>query len=94
MYLVCLVFIVFLFVVLTPSNFVRLPQNGNKWIVSIVHGIIFVTILHFTYHYYMSSTSIVEGLAKCGFYNKKCSTFHKLCMPDYIAGKTRNCKRP
>ena len=61
MYLVCLVFIVFLFVVLTPSNFVRLPQKGNKWIVSLVHGIIFAIILCFTYRYVMSLGSNVEG---------------------------------
>ena len=61
MNLVSFIFIVFLFVVLTPSNFIRLPQKGNKWIVSIVHGIIFAIILHCTYHYIMSLGSVVEG---------------------------------
>jgi hypothetical protein len=79
MYLICLIFTVLLYVVLTPSNFVRLPQNGNKWIVSIVHGIIFVAILHFTYHYCMSSKNIIEG-AKV-----KSSSTKKNC--DGVCGK-------
>ena len=54
-------FLVFLFVVLTPSNFIRFPQKGNKWIVSIVHGIIFAIILHCAYHYMISLGSVVEG---------------------------------
>ena len=75
MNLVSFIFIVFLFVVLTPSNFIRLPQKGNKWIVSIVHGIIFAIILHCTYHYIMSLGSIVEGRRNRRQTKPTCNTY-------------------
>ena len=45
------IFTVFLFVVLTPAIFVRLPPKGNKWIVALVHGIVFATIYYLSNHF-------------------------------------------
>ena len=78
---VCFIFIVFLFVVLTPSNFVRLPQKGNKWVVSLVHGIIFAIILRFTYHYFMNLGNNIEG------YKNNCT---KVCGD---AKQSRECNQ-
>ena len=76
---VCFIFIVFLFVILTPSNFVRLPQKGNKWVVSLLHGILFAAILCFTYRYFMSFGSIVEGQAQIDANGYDLSTYKNKC---------------
>jgi hypothetical protein len=44
-----LLYIVVLFVVLTPGILLTLPPKGSKLVVAIVHAIIFAIILHFTY---------------------------------------------
>lgn len=45
-------FTIFLFVVLTPTIFLRLPPKGNKWTVAFVHGLVFAVI------YYLSNRFI------------------------------------
>ena len=42
---------VLLFVVLTPGILVRLPTKGSKWVVAIVHGIIFAVVMHVLYSF-------------------------------------------
>jgi len=39
-----------LFFILTPSILLRLPPNGNKFIVAAVHALVFGIILYFTQH--------------------------------------------
>jgi len=49
-------FIVVLFVLLTPNVLLRLPPKGGKWTVAIVHGLVFAFVLHFAYMYYFKAT--------------------------------------
>lgn len=55
-------YVVFLFVLLTPAILVRLPPKGNKWIVALVHGVIFSLILLLTNHYVSGFGKNLEGL--------------------------------
>jgi hypothetical protein len=45
-------FVIVLFVVLTPGILLRLPPKGGKYIVAIVHGLVFSFVLHLAYQYY------------------------------------------
>lgn len=38
----------FLFFLLTPAILLRLPPNGSKYVVALVHAIVFAVIFHFT----------------------------------------------
>ena len=42
-------YVVLLFVLLTPGVLLRLPPNGGKLTVAVVHGLVFAVVLHFTY---------------------------------------------
>jgi hypothetical protein len=53
-----MIFVVVLFVLLTPDILLHLPPKGSKFVVALVHGIVFAFILCFTYKYFMKS---VEG---------------------------------
>ena len=53
-------FIVVLFVLLTPNILLRLPPKGGKWTVAIVHGLVFAFILHYSYMYYFKA---IESMA-------------------------------
>jgi hypothetical protein len=44
-------FIVLLFIALTPGILLRIPSNGNKHTVALVHGIVFSFILCLAYRY-------------------------------------------
>jgi len=66
------VFIVLLFVLLTPGILLTLPPKGGKFIVALVHGIVFAVVLCLAYKY---ASSYVEGNAvmsnkKMGMKNK------------------------
>ena len=43
-----LIYTALLFFLLSPNVLLRLPSNGNKYVVAIVHSIVFVLIWHFT----------------------------------------------
>ena len=88
----CFIFVVFLFVVLTPSNFVRLPQKGNKWVVSLVHGIIFAVILCFTYHYIMSLGSNIEGFKPIRVVNKTLVPDCNVICDEKLGYTKKDCK--
>ena len=55
-------YIVFLFFVLTPAILVRIPPKGNKWLVALVHGVVFAVILLFTSDFVLSLGKKMEGL--------------------------------
>ena len=55
-------YVVFLFVLLTPAILVRLPPKGNKWTVALVHGVIFSVILLLTNHFVSGFSKNLEGL--------------------------------
>lgn len=42
---------VLLFVLLTPGILLRLPSNGSKWTVALVHGIVYALAMHIIYMY-------------------------------------------
>jgi hypothetical protein len=54
-------YVVFLFVLLTPAILVRLPPKGNKWTVALVHGVIFSVILLLTNHFVSGFGKNLEG---------------------------------
>lgn len=56
-------FIIALFVLLTPGILLRLPKNGNKWTVALVHGLIFALILQFTMKFILVLSVNLEGMA-------------------------------
>jgi len=54
-----------LFFLLTPAILLRLPPNGSKYTVAIVHALVFALIFHFTHklvwQFSMSLEGFVEG---------------------------------
>jgi hypothetical protein len=62
MNLLITIYLALLFFVLTPSVLIRLPTNGNKYIVAALHSIIFALIFHFTHNFIWKFTHGVEGL--------------------------------
>ena len=54
------IFVLILFVALTPGVLLRLPPKGSKYVVAIVHGLVFAFILHFVYMFYFKTR---EGMA-------------------------------
>jgi len=62
--LVVLLYTVLLFVLLTPAILVRLPPNGSKITVAIVHGLVFALVYHLTHKYVWRVASRMEGMAR------------------------------
>ena len=50
------IFTTFLFFVLTPGIVVTIPPKSNKYVVAIVHGVIFALILHCTHTFSLTNT--------------------------------------
>lgn len=50
-----------LFFLLTPAILLRLPPNGNKWTVAIVHALVFGLIFHFTHKIVWRLGARLEG---------------------------------
>jgi hypothetical protein len=46
---VLFLYMVLLFVLLTPGILLSLPPKGSKWTVAIVHALVFTTVWCFTY---------------------------------------------
>ena len=40
-------FLFVLFVLLAPGTLLRIPHKGGRWTVAVVHGVLFVLIVHF-----------------------------------------------
>ena len=40
-----------LFIVLTPGILLRIPKNGSKWTVTLVHAAVFALVFHFTHKF-------------------------------------------
>jgi len=45
------IYVAILFVILTPGILLRLPENGSKVTVAIVHGLVFAVAFHFTHKF-------------------------------------------
>ena len=52
MYLYIFIFSVLLFFVLTPGVLLRLPPNGSKYVVALVHGLVFALLFTLSLKYY------------------------------------------
>ena len=52
------IFVVLLFVLLTPGILLRLPPKGGKFIVALVHGVVFAVVLCLAYKY---ASRYIEG---------------------------------
>jgi hypothetical protein len=52
------VYVAVLFFLLTPGILVSLPPKSSKWVVALVHAIVYTVILTFTYH---PVAKLVEG---------------------------------
>ena len=46
-----LLYLVFLFYVLTPNVLLRIPPNGSKHVVALVHAVIFALVYYYTSGY-------------------------------------------
>ena len=60
-------YIIVLFVLLTPGILLRLPPKGSPLVVAIVHGVVFAIVLYFTQKtvYRMSAGYSIDGFAAC-----------------------------
>ena len=52
------VYVAVLFFILTPGILVSLPPKSSKWIVALVHAVVYTVILTFTYH---PVSKVIEG---------------------------------
>uniref|UniRef100_A0A6C0KW01 Uncharacterized protein n=1 Tax=viral metagenome TaxID=1070528 RepID=A0A6C0KW01_9ZZZZ len=57
------IFVVLLFVVLTPGILLRLPPKGDKFTVAIVHGVVFAFVLCMAHMY---ASTYLEGASNMG----------------------------
>jgi hypothetical protein len=55
------IYVVILFFLLTPNILLRLPPNGNKYMVAATHGIVFAIVLCFTYKYVLEMSTKTLG---------------------------------
>ena len=55
------VYVAVLFFVLTPGILVSLPPKSSKWVVALVHAVVYTVILKFTYH---PVSKLVEGYSE------------------------------
>jgi len=46
-----LFYLVFLFFVLTPNVLLRIPPNGSKHVVALVHAVVFAVVYYYTSGY-------------------------------------------
>ena len=45
------IYIVFLFYVLSPNVLLRIPPNGSKHVVALVHAVVFAVVYYYTSGY-------------------------------------------
>jgi len=50
-----------LFFLLTPGILLRLPSNGSKWTVALVHGVVFAVSMYILCYYVLPYLSRFEG---------------------------------
>jgi hypothetical protein len=60
MYIFHFILTVILFVLLTPGILLRLPTNGSKLTVAVVHGIVFAIVTYVVHMYVLPHVSL-EG---------------------------------
>lgn len=80
-------YLLVLFLVLTPGVLVTLPKNGSKYTIAAVHGLIFAALLYVTGHYVWKLTGgALEGMTPVAGKNKR--------VPGGSKKKKRTSKAP
>jgi hypothetical protein len=51
-------YLVFLFVVLSPGILLRIPPKGSKLVVAVVHGLVFALVYCLTYKFVLNATYV------------------------------------
>ena len=77
------VYVAVLFFVLTPGILLSLPPKSSKWVVALVHAIVYTVILTFTYY---PVSQLVNGLS---LYNSSNN-----CSCKGKNGTSCNCGKP
>jgi len=62
MSLVVSIYAAILFFLLTPSILLRLPPNGSKWVVALVHALVFGIVFYFTHKLVWRLGARFEGM--------------------------------
>ena len=62
MSLVVSIYAAILFFLLSPSILLRLPPNGSKWTVALVHALVFGVIFYFTHKLVWRLGARFEGM--------------------------------
>lgn len=84
-----LLYIVILFVVLTPSILFKFPTKASPLVTAVVHGLLFAVIYNFTYRMSLSltegfggkcmkDTDCTSGTDFCYSYDSKCTPYKSL----------------
>jgi len=81
-------FVVVLFVVLTPGVLLRLPLKGGKYVVAIVHGLVFAFVLHLAYKNYFIYHEGVEMMK-----NEEMKKMKKMVEGATTMGKGKGVKK-
>jgi hypothetical protein len=81
-----IIYIVILFVLLTPGVVLRLPSKSTLLTVAIVHGLVFALVFHFT-HRHVYRLTISEG-----FEEKKAADLSSMIasLPDNVKKQVQN----
>jgi len=82
------VYVAVLFFVLTPGILVSLPPKSSKWVVALVHAIVYTVILTFTYH---PVAKLVEGVKGNLEYDPSENCI-SCCKYSYLRGDNEQCK--
>jgi ABC-type uncharacterized transport system permease subunit len=57
-----LIYLIVLFVVLTPGQFLTLPSaDSSKLIINVVHAVVFAAVYHFTHNMVMNAAGSPHG---------------------------------
>ena len=57
-------YLVFLFIVLSPGILLRIPPKGSKIVVAVVHGLVFAFVYYLTHKIVWRATSGEEGFSQ------------------------------
>jgi hypothetical protein len=77
-----------LFFLLTPNVLLRLPKNGNKYMVAGVHAVVFAVTLYLG-HMLMRHMNLMRD----GFTNEDCTTGTNEDEGEYMLDEQGNCKK-
>lgn len=80
-------YLVFLFVVLTPGILLRIPPKSSKLVVAVVHGLVFALVYCLTYKFVLNAT-YVENFQDVKD-PKNCTLYERYAKETYAAYETQ-----